>query len=327
VYVCVVVVVVVLVLLFVLLPMPVLLCGVVVFRRCSQAVFLNTLCRRYGHIPQIDVDDQALVEVGSLVPKPSAFLAAHAPATPEKVGVNPGAVTDRKQNPWATFSPKGLNDQFCLVRALLVAPRDKWDRLWIGEMLRLGMIWSTPAGEHYCVVSQSSGLVASLGLIWNEAHYGYTIDVDRPSLIHESVVCGMDEILIHSHGLSLAESCVLLSLDQGVSLLEFTLLHTIHLFSMTYLRKVSEQHVWGPYSSTWEVNTLAVREVARQCFRKIRPADRGRERRYIVNNRAWSTWPPFDPQVFAWHVFQALCVFCVVARRQASDNPIFRKHH
>jgi hypothetical protein len=207
---------------------------------CLKAVFLNTLSRRLPDIDQIIVNDSDLTDIGGLRVKPSAFEASHGPKDSKTLGTDPrDIISPSKENKWPSFRSQDLSmQQMALYHALVSAPRGKWSTLWLAVLLRPNMIVANMRGDVFLVVLSSSYLFWAVQLIWHEDALGYTLPLDVFGT-RMLTITSLAEFVCHEYDIQLTRDYqVVFTLDVARPLVEFALRHTIHLYSMVFLRKV-----------------------------------------------------------------------------------------
>mmetsp|Transcript_27098 Transcript_27098/g.87466 ORF Transcript_27098/g.87466 Transcript_27098/m.87466 type:complete len:193 (+) Transcript_27098:35-613(+) len=186
----------------------------------GEAVFLNTLSRRYPNIQQPDINDQHFVDVGGLVAKASAFQAAAAPGSKEAVGIDANAIVEQKR--LEVNNTKKLADQHCLRRALHITDQNLWHRLWIGDLFKAHMIISSSDGDMFYIVYAAGSLLATLPLEWNDEHLVYTLSLLSPSWLQDKTATDILQYQCH----------------ESVPLLHFMLATSVHCFNTAILREV-----------------------------------------------------------------------------------------
>lgn len=203
-----------------------------------QGVFLNTVARRFEQMPQQTVNDSDCSLVGSLRCKTAAFKAENGPTSAKQTCISPSRVTDDTSS-WAHFSPMTLSmKQLPLLRALQMVPMAEWKVLWLGAIMRAGMVLSSGDVLHLVLLATPS-LSFTVRLVCEEALGGHCIDKD--SLWQELPITSLDGIRLHEYSISLSDGLDLVFLiDEGQQPLDFMLRHTVQTHSSTWLRKVHE---------------------------------------------------------------------------------------
>jgi hypothetical protein len=209
-------------------------------------VFLNTLHRRFPDVPQPSVSDQDVVDVGQCVCKGSAFNPESKPLSEKDLGVDADKIVNSRSE-WRSYTPQTLaTNQFALLRALMLSPRSSWGQLSLASLIRPHMIVSNGDALFY-VVFVCKYMFYAWALEWNVQDVAYALG-SSTSAICELTVDSLDMYKCHDYSIGL-NGRLAFACDEGVSLVRYVLLNTVHTFSLTMLRKVLIAPILSPSSS------------------------------------------------------------------------------
>ncbi len=119
-----------------------------------------------------------------------------------------------------------------------MVPMEEWKDLWLGAILRAGMVLSSGDAVHLVLLATASISFTAL-LVRDEALGGHRIQAD--SIWQERATTSIDGIRFHDYSIFLSDDLDLgFKIDEGQLPVDFMLRHTVQSHSSTWLRKVQE---------------------------------------------------------------------------------------
>ena len=170
-----------------------------------QGLALSSMQTRYGdHCPIVSVEPEDIAGQAMGHVRPDTFVAGKAPTTPAAVGFESSSlINDRKS--WPSTTPNDFsNVQLGLLHALTFTDEDKWDNLWMSNLLRRHMVVrKQESGVLYYVVSARATTISLLELQPTDDELLWVLKPTREALKCWVTVTSLDEYRCHGHTLEL----------------------------------------------------------------------------------------------------------------------------
>ena len=201
----------------------------------SKAVFLNTLTRRYGDMPQVPLNESDMTAVGSLRCKPTCFKAECGASGKDRTVVNASDIVEATSS-WSHVATKTLTRRQCgLIRALLQVDRALWGMLWLCQFLVPAMI-VTKINVTYLILAAFPDIAFAAELVWDDVELGYFLD---PGKFATDLYVTDWAFTIHDYAVRITNTLKLIFVvDMGQRPLDFILRNTITNYSACVVRKV-----------------------------------------------------------------------------------------